>query len=514
MKKGYLIPAFAAAVAGVAAAGALFLVKNSKTDDVLYRDIAVEYGTLTAGITKNALLSLGETEQMLDLDINTLTGEESGTWELQVDEVLVSEGQQVRKGTPLIRFTSDSVKALRSVLQKEIMDTNKDYELLKAKQKELRLQVSQGYDNYVTDGKYAGVVYSNKCEVLQEQAGDAKKAVEQKQNQVNENLLELTQTQQELAEAQKYLREAEIAVSENYSDRYDRAYYYTVYENTRETAEKMVRQLEEKTESLTAKNESLLYEVDEAVRAYHQILLDSEKEKLAAKLDCDTEIYHSKMASEWYDIQIISLDNALQEARERYESALHKIRVFDACVVRNEVISAHNGVISDIAAEAGERVSRGSRLVTLCDMETVTMDVWLSGEEFLAVNQGEPVKITFADCPEEIYAGRIAEASLTNGDSQSKNPCYIVTVALQGDAAGLYDGMAGDVTLMTGETKEALSVPRKAVFREGKRFYVKQRRENGDIAEKDVTTGCSDGIRVEIIKGLSEGDAVLIPLSE
>ena len=34
--------------------------------------------------------------------------------------------------------------------------------------------------------------------------------------------------------------------------------------------------------------------------------------------------------------------------------------------------------------------------------------------------------------------------------------------------------------------------------------------ENGSIVEKDVTTGFSDGVNVEITEGLSQGDTVLI----
>ena len=50
----------------------------------------------------------------------------------------------------------------------------------------------------------------------------------------------------------------------------------------------------------------------------------------------------------------------------------------------------------------------------------------------------------------------------------------------------------------------------RAIFRDGTRSYVKVRDENGSIVEKDVTTGFSDGVNVEITEGLSQGDTVLI----
>lgn len=75
---------------------------------------------------------------------------------------------------------------------------------------------------------------------------------------------------------------------------------------------------------------------------------------------------------------------------------------------------------------------------------------------------------------------------------------------------GLYQGMTGDVTFITRETKQVCYVSNRAIFREGTRSYVKCRDENDKIVEKDVVTGFSDGVNVEILEGLSQGDVVLI----
>ena len=511
MKKGHII--LTAAVVGMIGMGIavvtiFFSIKNSKAGNVTYYDTTVEHGTFTVEITKTAPVSLGVVEQTFDLDIGTMTGETSAA--LQIEEVLVSAGQQVQKGTALFRITPDSVQNIRSILQEKIFDANRDWEVLKAKQKELHLLASQGYDSDVVNGKYAGAIYGSKCDGLQKKADDAKEAVDDKQNQINENLLELAQTQQELAKAQKYLKEAEAAVSENYDNRYNDAYYYTVYQKTRETAENMVSQLEEQVESLTKKNEVLLFEVDEAVRTYHQTIQDLEKEKLAVKMDYDSELYDSSMASEWYDIQTLNLDSALQEARKCYLTALQNIQIFNAYIVHNRVHSRYNGVLSDIIAKAGDTVDKYDRLVILHDQEAAVIEVSLSEEEYLAVNKEESVNIAFADYPDKVYGGRITEISKKDCETGSEKTCYKITVTIQGNVTGLYEGMSGDVTFITKETKDVLYVPDKAVFREGKHSYVKMRNEKGKVVEKKVTAGFSDGKYVEIIKGISEGDVVLI----
>ncbi len=201
----------------------------------------------------------------------------------------------------------------------------------------------------------------------------------------------------------------------------------------------MVNQLEEQVEHLTERNESLLYEVDESLRTYHQIAQELEKEKLAARMDYDAGIHASQTAQEWYDIQMAGLDSALQEARGRYQTALQNIRQFDAYVAHNQVLCGYNGVLLDIMVEAGGTVCKNDILVRLYDQKAATINVLLHEEEYPAIDQEEPVEIVFAEVPDQIFEGRITK--VTDQD-------YVVTVTIQGDISGLYDGMTGDVTFL------------------------------------------------------------------
>ncbi len=124
---------------------------SDREDAGIYRDTAARYGTLTAGITRTARLSPGMTRQTFDLDIESSA--EVPSPGLQVEEVLVSTGQKVQKGTPLFRLTADSVQGVRAVLQKNILETSRECELLETVQEKLRLQASQAYDSAVVDGK-------------------------------------------------------------------------------------------------------------------------------------------------------------------------------------------------------------------------------------------------------------------------------------------------------------------------------------------------------------------------
>ena len=429
---------------------------------------------------------------------------------LEIEEVYVTVGQKIEAGDVLYTLTAESVDKIRNTLQEDVSETKNEYETIQTEQKESRLQAQQGYETYITNGKYAQFIYDNELADLQEAVDDAVQAVNEKQDELNENLLELTRVQDELNEANAYLKEAEGAVSENYAGRYDNPYYYTVYENTRETAEALVEKLTEQVETLTEQNESLTLEIEEAMRKLNQANLELEKGKLASKQTYDIDTYYSDSASKWYQIQTESLDKELQNAKSSYEDAQAKLAEFDAYIVDNTVLAEYSGVVTQVELASGDSVSKDSGLIVLYDQEAVTMDVALSEEDFQSIDKEGSVNISYTAYPDALYTGVISEVSDAEYDSSTGGLYYTVTITIQGDVSGLYEGMTGDVTFVTKETKEVFYVSNRAILRDGTRSYVKMYDADGNIMEKDVVTGFSDGVNVEIVEGLSDGDVALI----
>ena len=64
--------------------------------------------------------------------------------------------------------------------------------------------------------------------------------------------------------------------------------------------------------------------------------------------------------------------------------------------------------------------------------------------------------------------------------------------------------MSGSATIVVSEVKDALLVPKSAVFAGKVKLVV----EGAEPAWRDVTTGITDGKNIEIKSGLVEGDVV------
>lgn len=527
------------AILGVAAATGVLIWKNGQTSEVTYRETTVEYGDLTVGITEDSTVNIGTVSQTFDLDISALVSSDSSSssstsqndsmggmgmqmfsfggdtytsqsQEMVIDSVHITVGQEIQAGDVLYTLTEDSVEEIRTQLEEDVEDTLADYQALTVEQQQSYLTANQGYDTYVTNGSLAELTYNKELQDLQDKVDEAADTLEEKQNQVNENLEKLVELQEELTSAKKDLKDAEAAVSENHDNRYNDPYYYTVYLNTRDMAQTIVDEIEEDIESLTDENETLLTEIGEATRSWNEACRNLESEKLTAQQTLETDQYYASVSSEWYSIQTTSLDNEKQSAYASYESAVKKLDEFNSYIVGNDVIAEYSGVVTEVPLEEGDGVTRNTSLVTLYDASDVTMEITVSEDDYKAIDQDGEVNITYTAYPDVVYNGVISEVSDAAYDSSSGEVYYTITVTVQGDVSGLYEGMTGDVTCVTKETKEVTYVSNRAIFRDGTRSYVKVRDENGSIVEKDVTTGFSDGVNVEITEGLSQGDTVLI----
>lgn len=524
--------------------------KSGKDEEVTYRSTNVEYGDLTVGITEDSTVSIGTLEQTFDLDISALINNDSGnsessnnsgngnmmgpgnnvggtpnmmngfslcnntytsqSQEIEISEVHVTVGQNIKEGDVLYTLSEDSVNNIRSQLEEDVADTKQEYDAICVDQQESRLEAKQEHDTYVTNGNLAQLEYDNTVKELEEKVAEAEETLLNKQNQVNDNLVKLVELNQELVAAQKDLKDAQGAVTENYENRFNDSYYYTVYKNTRDMAQTIVDNIEDEIESLEDENETLTVEIDEATREWKKAVREQKSSELEAKKTLETAQYYGNAASEWYSIQTTSLDSDKQSALDSYEAAQNKLDRFDSYIVGNDLIAECSGVVTEVPFEKGDYVTQNSSLVTLYDQDNVTMDVSLAEDDFNTIDQDGKVNIIYTSYPDDVYEGVISDVSDAEYDSDTGKLYYTVTVTVQGDVSGLYEGMTGDVTFVTKETKEVNYVSNRAIFREGTRSYVKMYDENGNVVEKDVVTGFSDGINVEIIEGLSEGDKVLI----
>lgn len=532
-----------ALVCVVTASMVLVACGSEEEGTVVYREAMVEYGDLTVGITEDSKVNIGTIEQTFDLDISALVDSDSSSTqgntggaemdmqmgnggmmsfsfgsnlfasesqEMVVEQVHITVGQEIAVGDVLYTLSEESVNEIRSQLEADVEDMLAEFETLEVEQQEDSSGAKQSYNTYVVNGKLAPVEYEQTMLELKQAVLDAEEQLLEKQNQYNESLEEITKVQEELAEAKQELKEAEAAVAENYENRFKDSYYYTVFRNTRDMAKTIVESLEEELEQLEEQSTTLFSEIAETSRSWNKACRALASGELEAKQTLETDQYYAEVADEWYSIQREGFDNESMRLYNDYANAVEKLNSFDSYIRGTQVISEYAGVITEVMLSEEDNMTTGTVLVSLYNQDEVTMDISISEADYEAVDRNGKVNVSFTAYPEEVYNAMISEVSDAEYDSSSGELYYTITVTLQGDTSGLYEGMTGEVTFVTKETEAVLYVSNRAIFREGTRSYVKVRDESGNVQEKDIVTGFSDGVNVEIVEGLSEGDVILI----
>lgn len=540
--------------------GSVALPTGNDTE-VIYKETTVKYGTLVKGVTESGSVDIGTVDQTFDLDMSALKrtstssdsssssgnssnstsggfggmgasgggaqggldmfgnifnmGGSSSTGSnddssLTVAEVLVSVGQQVSEGDPLYRLEEDSVSELEEELQSNMEKAKADLEAVEADQTLSGQKAKYTYDSSIAYGSYIDTEYSTALQELQNAADSAETTLEQAKSKLENYQVQLTEVTAAYEEAAQVLSNCKYSL--NSTDPADDTYGYVYFAQLTQQAQTTADSLKQQKEELDQKVEQAEENVTTAETAYNKAKRELEQGKLTATETKQLRTLAYNTAQETYDIALGYLEQDLSDQQEIYDETVEKWNEFSTYIDGDTVCAKYNGVITGVELEAGDKISTGTSLVTLYDMDEVTMTVTVDEDDLTDISLGSAANVVLTAYPDQTFPGKVTAIGDASADS-SGNVTYDVTVTLEGDVSGLLQGMTGDVTFVTEETADVLYVSRRAILTEEDKTYVKVKNVDGSIVKREVTTGLSDRSNVEISGDIAEGDTILIESS-
>lgn len=454
--------------------------KNGESGNV-YKEVTVEKGTLTVGVTESGSVTIGTLEQNLEIEnvastssgtsnsgqtggntgmsggTSTTSASGSASMILEVEEVYVAVGKQVAEGDPILRFSKESVEAYRDMLEQTVTEASAAVSAASLSAEEQKLSAGYSYNLSVAQGSVAEANYQAVIAELEEELEEASEAY---------------QASAALVEYYKEQIESGVDLSGSLAEE-------------QENCDKLYTRFLSVQSNYTTKS-------IEAEAAYRKALLSSEN------------------AESQYRVDISGADTNLVTARETLEDAREALADFDACVGEDGVLYAqYAGVIMSFDYEAGDTIAAEADIVTFANEEEVTITVSVSEEDIIGIAVGDAVNIELTAYEDVIYPGEVLGVD-TSASSGSSTTSYAVTVAFLGDVTGVYNDMTGNVTFIEKQAEDVLYVSSKAIVKEENTSYVKVKDDDGTIRMAEVETGFSDGVNVEIISGVSQGETVLI----
>ena len=201
----------------------------------------------------------------------------------------------------------------------------------------------------------------------------------------------------------------------------------------------------------------------------------------------------------------------LEVAQARVVSAQATLEEAQAALEAATMIAPFDGTAISVGAEVGDRISSNIIVVTLADLSNLEVQAIVDETDISLVEIGQQVETTFDAFPGHRFWGQVLEVPL-QGRLVQNVLTYEVPVSLEGAAdVALKPGMTANLRIVVGRRENALLVPAMAVQQgeEGYVVLVQDTPQEPGMATR-IEVGLSDGIYVEVVSGLIEGDSVVV----
>ena len=232
----------------------------------------------------------------------------------------------------------------------------------------------------------------------------------------------------------------------------------------------------------------------------------------------DKSLYDQKiLAKEAYETSLANY----RRAKIEYDSAVEQLDLTRtgssaSTSKRNNtlVFATVTGTILEQPVKVGSRVtmannfSEGTTVVSIADLTDLLFIGNVNESDVNNVTVGSPVTIHVGALKDKTYHA-VVEYVSPKGKDTSGTILFEVKAAISGDdLSALKAGFSSNAEVEMAHKTGVLTIPEATVTYEGDKSFVFVKGDKGEYEKKEVTLGLSDGIKVEVLSGLT-GDETL-----
>ncbi|MCP4544022.1 MAG: efflux RND transporter periplasmic adaptor subunit [Chloroflexi bacterium] len=197
----------------------------------------------------------------------------------------------------------------------------------------------------------------------------------------------------------------------------------------------------------------------------------------------------------------------LEMARLEVEAAELALESVSRNLEMAALVAPFDGVVLDVRANLGEKVSPGADLALLADLTSLEAEMEVIEEDLPLVQVGQPAELYFDALPDVLIQGQVARiVPLRISDER---PLYAVYITLDEVPQSLAPGMTVDASFVIDARSDVLRLPRALVRVRSDGTATLQVWANGQIKERAVEAGLRGDVYVEILDGVREGEPMV-----
>ncbi|HLD17488.1 MAG TPA: efflux RND transporter periplasmic adaptor subunit [Patescibacteria group bacterium] len=275
-----------------------------------------------------------------------------------------------------------------------------------------------------------------------------------------------------------------------------------------DAASRTVAEAEQAVVSAQASQSSSMVTVDAAVRSAEAALVSQQ----AALVQAQANV--AQVEANPRSVDLAPLEAEVGRTQSEFAAA-------QARLAKAEIRSPIDGKVTDVKVEEGEQVASAAVspvVIVQATQKAFKIVVDVPESDIAKVSVDDLVEITFDAFGEDtVVKGRVTEIDPAQKTVEGV-VFYETTVHLDTtDGLDLKPGLSSNVTIVTAEVADALMIPQRSVLERGKDKYVRVARpaDLNIYDERTVKIGLrGDEGRVQVLKGLSEGETIIVSIRD
>ena len=179
--------------------------------------------------------------------------------------------------------------------------------------------------------------------------------------------------------------------------------------------------------------------------------------------------------------------------------------------------STVNGLILDIPIKVGESVimsnsfNDGTTIATVANMNDLIFKGSIDETEVDRVHKGMPMQITIGALQGKKFDATLEYiAPKVNSTASAANQFEIKAAVKINNKATIRSGYSANAQIVLDKLQQVLTIPEGAIeYEKGKPYvYVLTKEKPQTFNRREIKTGMSDGINIQVLSGLKVGDKV------
>jgi Cu(I)/Ag(I) efflux system membrane fusion protein len=205
-------------------------------------------------------------------------------------------------------------------------------------------------------------------------------------------------------------------------------------------------------------------------------------------------------------------ESLLRSAKERLqlldvpEHQINQLKTGHKTIKGMHILSPFQGVVMNIGAREGERITPATELFMITDISRVWIVVDIYEDDMPWVHLGDTAKIDVAGIPGRTFTGKL---TYIYPYLEAKTRTIKVRLELDNPGLSLKPEMFANVNIAADKQIDALVVPSEAIVRTGTQDQVFVQRAPGQFEPRRVVVGVVTNGKTQIVSGLNEGEVVV-----